>query len=218
MDLTVGWIRDNVTLIEEIPQKIPNKLHMIWIGEKQVPDDVSNYLIAWKNLMPEWTVMLWTNEYLNENYFSKEVLDKVNQAEKAAQKADILRYFIIKQYGGFYVDTDVVPHRSLECLRDLGHDLILYHDNDLTWEYIINCFFGAIPNHPVLQKACEMVLNAELNTSDINFKTGPYLLGRAVATTSTKKRYGLLKYNFFDHKQYFEGKFGTHLYAKSWWT
>lgn len=216
MDLTKEWIRDTITLIDDISEKIPNKLHMIWIGEKSLPNDVIERFNIWKQLMPNWTIFIWTNSELTEQYFSKEVLDKVNQAEKPAQKADILRYFIIKQYGGFYVDTDVVPHKSLDCLRDLGYDLILYHDNNLTWEYIINCFFGAIPNHPVMQKICEMVLQAELNTPDVHFKTGPYLLGKVVSTTSTKKRYGLLKCNFFDNNNYFEGKFGTHLYAKSW--
>lgn len=219
MDVSIPWIRDTIELITEIPEKIPNILHLIWVGSNSVPNNVTDRVNKWKELMPTWIIRVWTDNDINSSTFPEAFVEKINQANTPAQKADIMRYYIIFKFGGFYVDTDVIPHKSLECLRYLGHDVILYHDNDLTWDYIINCFFGAAPNHPVFETACKMILDAELNTTDIHFKTGPYLLGRAVSNTPpTNGRYGLLNHTFFNHREVFDGKFGTHLYAKSWVT
>jgi mannosyltransferase OCH1-like enzyme len=93
---------------------IPNLLHMIWVGEKEAPDYVGKHYDQWKTLMPEWTVRLWTNADLPEGEFPAAILPRIAEAKKGAQKADIMRYFIVYKYGGVYMDADVVPHRSLD--------------------------------------------------------------------------------------------------------
>jgi mannosyltransferase OCH1-like enzyme len=217
MDLSIPWIRDNIQLISEIPiSKIPLKFHLIWIGDNPLPEYGKQNYEAWKRLMPHWEGKLWTNEDVQE--FPEEVISKINQAEKGAQKADILRYYIIEKYGGFYIDTDIVPIRALDPLLYLGNDIVLYHDNSLTWPYIINNFFGACPHHPVLQETCKRVLCVELNTPDVNFKTGPFLWGTVVCEVPPPygKRYALLNYPFFSNFHNPPDKFGTHTYAKTW--
>lgn len=217
MDLSKDWIRQNIHLIEPHDVHIPKRLHLIWVGEKEVPKDVLQNVDQWKHFMPEWTIRLWKNEDIHIHEFPNDVIEKIHAATKPAQKADIMRYFIVEKYGGFYVDTDIVPYRSLTPLTQMGFDLVLYHDNQLTWEYIINCAFGAIPHHPVLQKACEIVRSATLNTSDVHMKTGPYVWGTAVASTpALNKKYALLSSRFFDQYDYFETKYGKHTYAASW--
>ena len=168
--------------------------------------------------MPDWKVILWTNESLTEKEFDREILNKINQAHKGAQKADIMRYFIIERYGGFYVDTDTVPLRSLDPLTKLGFDLIIYHDNSITWDYCCNSPFGAVPHHPVVQKACQLCRSANINTNDIHLHTGPHLWGQAIKQTPMNgKKIGLLNYPYFGGKDFiFEDKFATNLYAASW--
>jgi mannosyltransferase OCH1-like enzyme len=219
MDLTKPWIRDNLQLIEKSPPpKIPLKLHMIWVGNNPVPDHVIKNYSDWKKLMPHWEFRLWSNDDINLNEFSQEVIEKVHQANKGAQKADIMRYFIIEKYGGFYLDSDIVPIRSLDSLVYMNNDLVLYHDNHVTWNYIINCFFGASPNHPLLKEACKRVMNAELNTSDVHMKTGPFLWGTVISEVNPEygKRYLVLDSPFFSNFYNPPDKFGTHKYAASW--
>lgn len=219
MNNDIPWIRHTITLVQQIPlNTIPKKFHMIWVGENSPPDHVLNNFLKWKQIMPHWEAKLWTNKDLNLNEFSQEVLDKIHLATKGAQKADIMRYFIIEKYGGFYIDTDIVAHRSLDPLLYLGSDIVLYHDNFLTWEYVINCFFGACPHHPVLKEACNRVLQTELNTSDVNMKTGPHLWGTVISQVPPQqgKKYILLDYPLFSNFHNPPGKFGTHTYAASW--
>ena len=219
MNLDIPWIRDSIELVKEVPlATIPLKFHMIWVGENPIPDYAFQNFLNWKKLMPHWEARLWTNDHIHISEFPQEAIDKINQAKKGAQKADIMRYFIIKKYGGFYIDTDTIPHRSLDPLLYMGSDLILYHDNHLTWEYICNSPFGASPEHPVLQEICKRVLTVELNTSDVHFKTGPFLWGTVISQVPPQngKKYILLDYTLFSNFHNPPDKFGTHTYAASW--
>lgn len=212
-------IKDNIQLIESVPMnKIPLKFHMIWVGEKEIPEYAFNNFLGWKKIMPHWEARLWTNKDINLDEFSQEVIEKIHQANKGAQKADIMRYYIIEKYGGFYIDTDTIPIRPLDPIVYMNYDLILYHDNEVTWNYICNSPFGASPHHPVLKEVCKRVLEAELNTTDIHIKTGPHLWGTIVSQINPGegKKYGLLSYHFFSNFHNPPDKFGTHTYAASW--
>lgn len=86
---------------------IPKKLHLIWVGDMVRPDYVAAHVSLWTALMPEWDIRLWTNADVSR------FPDIVQKCTKGAQQADIMRLFILYKEGGVYVDTDIVPHRSL---------------------------------------------------------------------------------------------------------
>jgi mannosyltransferase OCH1-like enzyme len=195
--------------------RIPKLLHLIWVGNKDVPTDVNNNISKWRELMPDWNIRIWRNEDINENEFPHYIVDKINSSIKFAQKADIMRYHIIEKYGGVYVDTDNVPHRSLNDILTFGSDIVLWHDNFVTWEYISISFIGAVPHHPILQLACELCKTAEINTPDVHLKTGPHLMGRAVSIRGDKNCL-ILNHRFFDKHSVFPEKFASHTYAASW--
>lgn len=211
-------IRQNSEQSEK-KSKIPKVLHMIWVGENEAPEYVSTFLLQWKELMPDWSIRLWTNKDITTEHFPCDIVSLINWSNKGAQKADIMRYFIIEKYGGFYVDTDVIPHRSFDLLLNEWNNagVLLCHDLDLTWEYISIGFFGSIQNHPVLQKACELIYVTTINTSDIHLKTGPHLLGKAVAFTEFDKNdVILLPTNYFYRNLDYPYRIGHHFYSKLW--
>jgi mannosyltransferase OCH1-like enzyme len=215
----MNWISDHLLLVQNISAPpIPLKFHMIWVGDARIPEYVIQNFLSWKKIMPHWEARLWLNNDINVNEFSQEVIEKIHLAQKGAQKADIMRYFIIEKYGGFYIDADTIAIRCLDPIVYMNYDLVLYHDNFVTWNYIINCFFGAAPHHPVLKEVCKRVINAELNTSDVNMKTGPLLWGTVISETKPEngKKYVLLDYSLFSKFHNPPGKFGTHTYAASW--
>ena len=224
MDENIPWIRDNLTYIQYLPEYtragIPTILHIIWVGDKPAPESLSGYIAKWSELMPTWRIRLWGNSDLTEEHFTKEILERIHISKSGSQKADIMKYSIIEKYGGFYVDADIKPNKSLEPLLVMDHELFLWHDAWVSWEYIACGFFASVPHHPVLQKACAILLEVELNTSDLHMKTGPYLLGRAVAETPRTepwKKYGLLGTWFFDQYEYsLHWKLGSHMYAGMW--
>lgn len=168
--------------------------------------------------MPHWTIRLWTNEDLTDSEVDIDVLSRIHEADKGVQKADILRYHIVWKYGGIYMDADVEPVRSLEPLLFMS-DLVICHENYVTWEYITNSFFAASQNHPVLKKAVETCMYTELNTPDIHLSTGPRILGFAVANVSPPtKKYTLLGLDAFHEPTagMTPNRFGSHFFARSW--
>lgn len=213
------WIKQH--LVHKYPPKqyIPRLLHLIWVGKAEQPDILQIYLDKWKNLMPHWSVRLWTNEDINESEFQPEILAKINEAEKGVQKADIMRYAIVEKYGGIYVDADMEPVKELDALLYMS-GLVVCHDNYVTWTYINNAFFGAKPNHPVLKKAVELCISANLNTNTPNFQTGPALFGVAISLVPPEnEKYTLLSFGTFygpDCRCEIPEKFGEHHYAKNW--
>ena len=215
----MNWIVDNLCLVQNISTpSIPLKFHMIWIGDTPIPEYVSQNFLSWKKLMPHWEARLWLNNDINCDEFSQEIIEKIHLAQKGAQKADILRYHIIEKYGGFYIDADTIAIRCLDPIVYMNYDLVLYHDNVVSWNYICNSPFGASPHHPVLKEACKRVMNAELNTFDVNMKTGPLLWGTVISEIKPEngKKYLLLHYPLFSNFHNPPGKFGTHTYAASW--
>lgn len=196
---------------------IPKNIHLIWVGPDNGPAFLRDHVLGWAKLMPDWNLRLWTNADINTNEFSQKTVDLINSATKGAQKADIMRYFIIEKYGGVYMDADVVPNKSLDPLLSFKDtDLILCHDIPLTWEYISIGFFAATPHHQVLKTACEMCYTTDINTDDIHLNTGPYLLGHAVAKANMDGKAYLLPTKAFYRNENNTERFGTHTYAKMW--
>jgi hypothetical protein len=191
---------------------IPRILHLVWVGE---PQELKPYLVEnlarWKELMPHWTIKLWTDDDLE--VFPAEVRRKLYETNLCAQKSDILRMFILKKYGGVYVDTDIRPHACLDPIIALDYDIVLYHEQPITWEYITQFFIAATPNHPAIINACNMALEAIVNTLDVHIQTGPNLWGRAVGNAiMTPKKYAVLPFDAFLGRELF----GKHTYTHSW--
>jgi mannosyltransferase OCH1-like enzyme len=195
---------------------IPRILHIIWVGNNIFPDYLSENLKKWYMLLPEWEIIFWTNIDITTEHFPEDIVNLLGKVEKGAQKADIMRYYIIEKYGGIYVDIDIVPYKSLELLikQIPNTEAIICHDLDLTWKYIINAFFAAVPHHPIFIKACELCKIIEINKDPLYMYSGPRLLGEAVATAET--HCVLLPTNFFYYNENYNGKLGTHLFAKEW--
>lgn len=159
---------------------IPKILHQVWIGPKELPKEEKSWIESWKTLHPDWKHILWTNENippLPKNL--KEVVESVSK--KYALAADVYRYFILYNYGGFYADTDI------ECFRNIN-DFLSYDFIGIIpryeVDYITNSFFGATPKNKILNTCMNKL--KPLEKKDLKFgylKTGPVVLTRALKKT-----------------------------------
>jgi mannosyltransferase OCH1-like enzyme len=201
----------------DIIPKIPKILHMIWVGNDYVqPIYVHQNFMYWQKLMPGWTFKLWNDNDINSDNFPDDIVTIINSATKGAQKADIMRYFIMYKFGGVYMDSDITPHRSLDYILHTfpKADVVLCHDIDLTWEYCSIGFFASVPKHNLFNIICNLIRHVQINTLDLHMHTGPRLLGRAfvhnvdpVILLPSECFYGNLDNN---------ARFGNHFYAKNW--
>lgn len=92
---------------------IPKILHYCWLGGKEKPADIQAYIAGWKKIMPGYEIVEWneSNFPFDEAYcpYIREAL----KTKKWAFVTDYMRLYVLYQYGGIYLDTDV------EILKDL---------------------------------------------------------------------------------------------------
>jgi inositol phosphorylceramide mannosyltransferase catalytic subunit len=158
---------------------IPQVFHRIWLGGN-MPAEFVRYGESFARLHPGWEMRLWTEQNLpklrNQAAF--------DAASHPAQKADILRYELLLEYGGVYLDTD------FECLKPLDELLkgvrIFSASEDTQWVSI--GIMGAVPNHPLFQAVVAELPRALLArpSAPINEQTGPLFFTRVVTARKLK--------------------------------
>lgn len=94
---------------------IPKIIHYCWFGGNEKSPLIKNCILSWSKLMPDWTIMEW-----NEQTFNIEQSRYVNDAiinKKYAFASDYVRLYALYNYGGIYLDTDVLLFVSLDSFR-----------------------------------------------------------------------------------------------------
>jgi hypothetical protein len=145
--------------------KIPPVVHFIWLGPRPFPAQSVENLRSWIAKHPGWKVQLWTDRVrdlpcqgiemvLVQNFPFLKLKKCFDESENWGEKSDLLRYEILFQEGGVYVDHDVECLQSFEGLNK-GYDLYLglepphepFALHNLTCN---NGLIGARPCHPTL--------------------------------------------------------------------
>lgn len=84
---------------------IPKIIHYCWFGPKSIPENEVAYIEGWKQKLPDYEFMLWTEENFDIN--SIPYVKQAYEAKKYAFVADYVRLHALNRYGGIYLDTDV---------------------------------------------------------------------------------------------------------------
>jgi mannosyltransferase OCH1-like enzyme len=159
---------------------IPKIIHQIWIGEDAIPAQYKYYQQTWKEKHPDWEYRLWDNEAISK--LDLGVYKNVyNNARTFVEKADILRYFILNEYGGIYADLDVESVENLDFLVN-RYDFVTAIEayNKIHNKIVLNNgFIGSKPNNEILTKILDFIVindnklnnlyDLELGPDDISF-------------------------------------------------
>lgn len=109
-------------------RKIPKIIHYCWFGNKELPNLVLNCIESWKKYLPEYEIMFW-----NESNFDIQLLNYTKEAyenKKFAFVSDVCRVYVLKKYGGVYLDSDVEMIKPLP-LEMLNHNAFSgFEDNN----------------------------------------------------------------------------------------
>ncbi|CAF2890482.1 unnamed protein product [Rotaria sp. Silwood2] len=161
------------------PIIIPRVFHFIWLNNNSVPDATQQYIDLWKTFHPNWEILIWTHETIaNRNLSLHNQKRFQNSVQSLRQASDILRYEILYQYGGIYIDVDFEPLKNIEPLLH-GVEAFVAYESDY---FICNGILGAIPGHDLTQR---LITGLETNLAlfengTVNQQTGPYYITRQV--------------------------------------
>lgn len=84
---------------------IPKVIHYCWMGGNKKSSVIKKCIKSWKKYCPDYEIKEW-----NESNFDINICPYVREAydkQKWAFVSDYVRHYIMNEYGGVYLDTDV---------------------------------------------------------------------------------------------------------------
>jgi glycosyltransferase involved in cell wall biosynthesis len=125
---------------------IPTTVHYVWLSGKEKPTSVLKCIESWRFHNPRFTLREWTLDDLSQldgdlAAFCKSAI----AAKKWAFATDYIRLRVLSNFGGVYLDSDVLAYQPMDAL--------LSHKGFIPWEsknklgpHVI----GAVAGHPLI--------------------------------------------------------------------
>lgn len=195
----------------------PKIFHRIWVGNNLIPGKHEQWWLAWQRLHPDFNFKTWSEEdFMADNAFYL-LHDKVKNISVFAMKADIMRIAILHEYGGIYIDTDMMPINRVP-MSELDSDFIICETN--------TAFMAAKKGCKALGVAAEIISMRDLSIGsyeNIVSLTGPIFLERVVGSYD-HKRLPRNRFYPYNHDKTFSTLFlqdlgavyGAHVWNGSW--
>ena len=183
------------------------KIHYCWFGGAPFPELVIKCMESWKRFCPDYEIIEWNES--NFDIHCCKYVEQAYEAKKWAFVSDYCRFFVLYNYGGIYMDTDVELIKSLNGLPQ----------NFVGFENKSTCNSGLIRGAVALDSVCKMMLDSYNNDIVLNTTVFPteyfcpynYLIGK---TITTKNTYSIHHYSYSwrNSKESFRGKVYKILY------
>lgn len=164
-------------------KKIPKILHFIWLGNNEKPKQVLDCIESWKKYCPDYEIKEWNDEILEEidNQFAEEAYE----VKKYAFASDYLRLYVLKKYGGIYLDTDVELTNSLNEFLD--KEFFIGHENYNNFISIATNLIGAIQDSEIINSLLQEYDNLKFITEDGKYNMTP---NPSIFKNLFEKKYG----------------------------
>jgi mannosyltransferase OCH1-like enzyme len=150
-------------------QEIPKRFVRIWLGQAEIPSDFQDWWEDFKTIHPDYEfITLGDDHGIEIPDYLQEIYDTV---DSYAGRSDILRLVYLQQQGGIYVDTDIMPLKSFEPLRQLGQPFLAKRSG--------KSFESAVIGSPANHRSFDVLLRKlpewydENKTRAASVKTGP---------------------------------------------
>jgi mannosyltransferase OCH1-like enzyme len=193
---------------------IPKIFHNIWLGQEKIPDDFLAYHENWKKLHPDWEYKLWTdNDILNLDPY---INNLINRSITFASKSNVLRVYVLYEYGGVYADTDFDWNKSLNPLLNN-----LAFVPKPTFDVYNSAILGSIKNH----QWPKLMIDSLENFVDLPPSWGPELVTSTLIKMFNSKTITILPRKYFypylwteesKPASCFPNSYAVHHWDKSW--
>lgn len=116
IDMVNEWV------METPENTIPHIIHFCFCDFNNIPENYLKYMETWFEKMPDWHYVNWTpNNIKFAEINTNGWVDMLYNKHKFAFVSDYVRVWAVSNFGGFYLDCDVVVHKSLNPLTDLPY-------------------------------------------------------------------------------------------------
>ncbi|MFS8564219.1 MAG: hypothetical protein LVR00_07930 [Rhabdochlamydiaceae bacterium] len=151
---------------------IPKVLHVIWIGPKPFPPESVKNIHSWMTHNPHWKVKFWTDrkrtlphenmqECRVQDFHFLQLARCYKYSENYGEKSDLLRYEILYQEGGVYIDHDVECMQSFDLFNNTYDFYVGMQMPDTTFlsSSVVptNNLIGARAGHPIMKRCLDVI-------------------------------------------------------------
>jgi len=164
---------------------INNNLHFVWLGS-QIPDKEKRNIASWHKFNPELEIKIWEESNIHDLDINENCMKAIEVgAGIYAYQADIIRYIAVNKFGGFYSDTDIECHKTLDFITPEQELIVLKPHDRSNW--LTNAFFASTANHPFL---LDLIDNIAIYPRGVVNKKRSYLFGPTYFTNRLVKLSG----------------------------
>lgn len=166
-----------------MPIPIPKIIHQLWIGPKPAPIKLMN---TWKEKHPDFEYILWNESEFAKRGITFRTAAKMELTKEICGKVDMMRWELLYQYGGVFIDADSF---CIEPLDDTFMNKVAfatYENENARNNLVANGNMGFPPGHPLCRDIIEWILSDESTELICGFKAwysvGPALLTKFLNT------------------------------------
>jgi mannosyltransferase OCH1-like enzyme len=123
---------------------IPKVIHYCWFGYARKTKLVRNCIASWKTQLPDYDIIEWNEE---NSDLTTSFVSEAYRLKKWAFVADFIRLKVLYEYGGIYLDTDMMVIKPLDFL--LTHDSFFGAED---YKYINCAIIGTSRNNEFIKK------------------------------------------------------------------
>lgn len=147
---------------------IPKIIHYCWFGKQKKSKLIIDCIASWKKFMPDYQIIEWNEQNCD---LSHPFVNEVITLKKWAFVADFIRLQKLIEFGGIYLDTDMLVFKKME---DLHHHQIFFGAENSKF---ISCgIIGSEKNDLFLKKCLQFYDTINLAKIDFNVITIPRIV------------------------------------------
>lgn len=91
---------------------IPKTIHYCWFGGKPLPSMAKKCIASWKKYCPDYKIKRWDESNIDLSCCA--YVKEAYESKKWAFITDYVRLWVMYNYGGIYMDTDVEVLKNLD--------------------------------------------------------------------------------------------------------
>ena len=162
---------------------IPKIIHQIWIGDKPAP---THFMKTWKEKHPDFEYILWNENELITRHFNVQCSPQIKMIPEINGKADILRWEILYEYGGYFVDADSICIEPFDDYFENIPAFATFENENVRKGLVATGTMGFIPKHPLCYDIIQWIKESHEAEKLIQETRAWYSVGPGLLTNMLK--------------------------------
>lgn len=146
---------------------IPKVIHYCWLSDDPYPEKIMRCMETWKRVLPAYEFINWNFERFPRG--KSKWVDQAFDCHKYAFAADYIRAYVLYNFGGIYLDTDVSVVKPYDDLLGLPY----FFGREMTISPVEAATMGSEPGNPLIKDILDYYGDRGFLNADGTMNTKP---------------------------------------------